>query len=433
MTLNATRALLLASAAMISTPAFAQSNAEEMANEIIALGEAQGAEIQIGAREISGDTLRLNDVTYAFDQNGVTAELVIPWLQFQETGAAVEMTFAPSMGGTIVSEKDGTNTELTITSSGLVYALSGSPEARAYDISGDQMNINVKLAGSTPELQDLDMNFTFKDMTGSALLEGGVTGTVDMDLNVASLLLNYVIDADETKANFVSDMTDLVMSYEGDQMTAESATQLFSGESGLAMVMSVGLNTFDGQLMPKNAPPFDIQGQAESGLFNVSLGNGGLNYDVSGANVNYKVSSPAMPIPPIDLTMSEYGMRFAMPIGKPGTTSDLGLLIKFQDLIVNEDLWAMIDPGKLLPRDPATLNIDVTGKATTKADFSNPEAMANLRGAPIDVHDVAINDVTLSIAGAELNAAGAATLDNSGMIPVPTGRRSRRRPGSFDL
>ncbi len=433
MTLKTTRAVLLASAALFSTPAFAQSSAEEIANEIIALGESQGMNIEVGSRVQSGDTLRLNDITYSFAQDGASGEMKVDWLQFQEDGQSVKMTFAPTITGTMVPKNDQGKMAINVTNDGLVYTMAGTPDARSYDITGDQMSISVKMLDGPPELQDLDMTFDLNGLSGDALLAGGVSGTVDMDLNVASANLKYIIDAEEMNANFVSDMSDLVMSYKGDQMTAESATQLFSGERGLAMVMSMGLNTFTGDFAAPGTPPMNISGQAGTALVNVALGNGGLNYDVTGTDLAYNIASAALPIPPVDLRMGEYGMRFAMPIGKVGTTGDLGIRMTLRDLTVSEALWAMVDPGGVLPRDPATLNIDVSGKATTKADFSNPEAMAQLGGAPIDVHDVAITDITLSVAGAELLASGAATLDNSGPIPVPTGKLNASLRGANGL
>ena len=42
------------------------------------------------------------------------------------------------------------------------------------------------------------------------------------------------------------------------------------------------------------------------------------------------------------------------------------------DLVLDPFLWSMIDPGEALPRDPATLVIDLNGDVILTEDIFDP-------------------------------------------------------------
>ncbi len=89
----------------------------------------------------------------------------------------------------------------------------------------------------------------------------------------------------------------------------------------------------------------------------------------------------------------------------------------------------MFDPTAVLPRDPATLIIDTTGKLRWLFDIFDPEAAALVEttgGEPAEVEALEINNLVLSLIGAELTGEGGFTFDNSDKttfdgMPKPTG------------
>ncbi len=429
------RAAVLAGAVFAASPAFAETSADIIADEFIAYGAAQMAQVTVGARDRSGDTLRLSDVRYKVDNENVGADVVIDWIDFRELGAdSVAITFAPTIVGTVQGKKEPGGMTLSFANDGLVYTVSGTPDARNYNITGTGMKVTAKLLGGPPELEDFNMVFDLAGLGGNALMLDGPGGTIKSTLTASTGALNYLLTGDNMKFDLTSEIADLVMSYEGDLVSEETVMNLFSGDKGLAMNMATGAYTARGDVLTPDGMAMNFDSSVESSQAIIAIGNGGLNYDIVGKGAAYRLSSSALPIPPVDLEMSEFGVRFAMPMGKAGTTGALGMRLTMRDLLVSEGLWAMIDPGKVLPREPATLNMDVSGTATTKVDFSNPQAMAALGGRPpMDVSDVSINDITLQIAGAELLATGAATIDNSGPIPVPAGKVNASLRGANGL
>jgi hypothetical protein len=78
-------------------------------------------------------------------------------------------------------------------------------------------------------------------------------------------------------------------------------------------------------------------------------------------------------------------------------------------------LWGVFDPTGQLPRDPATVLVDLTGKARLLFDFLDPAAAlqaADPNAAPAEFESLDINRLTIALAGAELTGNGAFTFKN---------------------
>lgn len=412
----------LSSAAMICAPAFAQSSAEDVADELIAIGEAQGMEVTVGSRSKSGDLLRLEDVRYALDEGKVDGYISLDWLNLLELpNGAVEISFPPTMIGSFVPRDEKGSMGLTVRNTGLTYTVSGTPDARGYDIAGETLEVSVELLDGPPELETFDFTLALGSVSGSALLAGGPTGTVKTSLRSETARVVYDLKSDDGGAQSVSDINGLAIDYEGDQMSVATADQMFSGAQGFTSQIVLGPSSARGTVTVEGVSS-DMEGEVAGSSAVLAMGRGLVNYDVTARGIDYTVTTNAMPLPPIDVDMAEFGMRFAMPMGAPGTQAELAVRMTLRDLEVGEPLWAMIDPGKVLPRDPATLDINVVGEATSKIDFSSEDARRGMRSAPIDVSNLEIRDATIRAAGAELLAEGALTFNNAGPVPIPIGK-----------
>ena len=98
----------------------------------------------------------------------------------------------------------------------------------------------------------------------------------------------------------------------------------------------------------------------------------------------------------------------------------------------------MVDPGKSLSRDPATIVIDLVGKVMLLTDLSNPENLKHLKGPPAIPVSVDLNELTAIFAGAVLNGSGAVrfNMENTesfGGMPQPVGEVNLRLKGGFGL
>ena len=94
--------------------------------------------------------------------------------------------------------------------------------------------------------------------------------------------------------------------------------------------------------------------------------------------------------------------------------------VEFIDLKVSDGVWALFDPTSQLPRDPATLVVDLSGTARMAINIFDPKEAETIAGAPPgELESLDVREVKVSAVGAELTGKGAMTFDNSGPAPKP--------------
>ena len=151
------------------------------------------------------------------------------------------------------------------------------------------------------------------------------------------------------------------------------------------------------------------------------MSNGEISYSGGAGDIAYSINPTAMGFPPVDISLSEAAFAFGMPISETDGPVDVQYLVQLLGLEVSEGLWRMFDPSQTIPRDPADLVIDLAATAQwtmNPADLAEgePDAM------PIQFEDVSVNEIRLSIGGAEISANGSAKVMNGGPFPLPIGK-----------
>jgi hypothetical protein len=154
-----------------------------------------------------------------------------------------------------------------------------------------------------------------------------------------------------------------------------------------------------------------------TGLFNKDT----FSVNSKGESLTVDLTSSAVPAP-IKVSTGPVEFGVTSPVVATEAAGDYALKMKLTGLTVNEETWALFDPGAALPRDPADLSIDLGGKAVV--DFialmaAEGEAMAEV--APPAPETLDIRDLTLKVAGATFTGTGAFTFDNSMGVPMPIG------------
>ena len=152
-----------------------------------------------------------------------------------------------------------------------------------------------------------------------------------------------------------------------------------------------------------------------------------LAYDVSGTGVDMNVQTSDLPFP-LSMTMAEMAFKLEMPVARSEEEQPFSFLLKLADFAVPEELWGLVDPGRALPRDPATVLLDVSGRAKLSADLFDPMIAEGLAGdqPPGELHALTINELLVSAAGAKLSGLGEFTFDNTDLesfdgMPAPSG------------
>jgi hypothetical protein len=145
-------------------------------------------------------------------------------------------------------------------------------------------------------------------------------------------------------------------------------------------------------------------------------------FDMNGSMGGFaaNVTSPDMPFPALNLKADDLTMAFQFPM-VGNRMQDFRYMIKMGNFTINEDVWALFDPGKTLPRDPATLAVDLTGKVAMDI-FEMVQAQEDGREPTVPkIESLKIVDLRLAAAGASMSGTGAFTFDNTTDVPKPSG------------
>lgn len=146
----------------------------------------------------------------------------------------------------------------------------------------------------------------------------------------------------------------------------------------------------------------------------------GLDLDGTVQGFDFAMTqSIALPMP-IEVAMDEASFAYDLPFNASGEQQEFQLATKLDGISLSDDLWAMFDAGGVLPRDPADVSFDVTGKGTLGMDLLDINALMDLMGPPpITVDEVTINDLRIAAAGAEATAKGAMSFDWNDFQTIP--------------
>jgi hypothetical protein len=112
---------------------------------------------------------------------------------------------------------------------------------------------------------------------------------------------------------------------------------------------------------------------------------------------------------------------------KTDDAQDVALGLNLEGFTMSDMVWGMINPQGTLPRDPANLSLDVSGKARLLMDYFDPEAatrMAETGQVPAQLDSVNLNALIVDALGAKLTGNGAVTFEHDENDPSalkPTG------------
>lgn len=378
-----------------------------------------------GTETTDGNTLTIRDlnVSMTLPENAGSVVMTIAEFNFTDNGdGTVTMTIPEVLPiGMRVDSPDAEDVDMTFNYLTKAFSMlaAGQKDALSYTYSADELSVVLKELVVEGEPVDIGTAvMTMASMTGRSDVKTGNLRNIAQNLSTGPI--TYALDmADpEGEGRIVLDGGLNAMTF-----TGQGDYPIGMSTSDMGAMLEAGFG-FDGKFTHEGGrldfnftdagETAQVKTSSDSGAFSVAMDAGKLLYAVSANNVNMDVVGGELPFP-VQIAMAQSGFKLLMPVSEGEAEQDFALGLTLGDLTISDMLWGLFDPSAQLPRDPATLVLDLAGKARLFVDFLDPEAMADVSGdaAPGELNALSINELTLRAAGAELTGTGAFTFDNT--------------------
>jgi hypothetical protein len=435
-------AALSAAASLVAGAASADLTAAQVWADWQESAASFGQTLSVGSEEASGNAITLRDVSITMDGpdggvNGTIAEVVMT--EQGDGSVTIEMSPEFPLDLTAISDGETSNFTVLIDQSGLDLTASGAPGAISYAYTAPTLTVTLAEATTNGEPVDIDMVLAISGLEGAYTVTDGATRTIDSALRANSLTLT----AEGTDPEGSGDAFDIVMTMaELDSQSSGTMSPLM-GMANLTEMIGAGLatsgTTTHGPATfavsgTSEGSAFSLDGTYQSGAYDVAIGEAGLDYGYTGRGFTLAASGDQIPFPDLSLAAEEVGSRFAMPVGVSDEPQDMGLVLRLVGLTLSDQIWMMFDPAGVLPRDPAALVVDLSGKANWLVDIFDPAvAEVPMDSPPGEIHALTVNEILLRLAGAELTGSGDFTMNNDAPMPMPSGTLNLQLTGGNAL
>ena len=364
------------------------------------------AGISFGAETMAGDTLTVEsiaiDISDEYGDFQVTSTMGP--IAFTEQGdGTVAIALPDSYPLRIAFDGGDEYFDLLITQQNAQMTASGTPQAISYALSADRYALEV--AGISPEMEE-EASFeagilAMTDITGTYLVTEGNLQTISYALDIGALEAEMLVRENSDRGESIS--FDAMV--DGMSMTADIAMPAgmtmadidmdpgFAQGTSFAGSYAFGASTYS-FLADFEYDYVAADAEIAEGALDFAMNLDGLRYATMTRGVAISANIPEEFPMPIEASMAEASFVIDLPLSKSDAPRDMEMGFALRDLAVADPLWSMVDPGAVLPRDPVTMVIDITGKATPLFDLLDPEQQmaAAMSDLPGELNEVTLNE-----------------------------------------
>ena len=438
----------LLAALLISTAAHAELTADQVWTNWKAVSTSYGQTVTAASETREGDTLAIKGLTIASTFDGGSIKGTIEAVNFRELGdGTVEVTMSPDYPVVVNStDSDGKKSivNVAVRQPDLKIIASGTEAETRYDFTAPSVKAVVNDVTVEEEPVEMTLEVDVTALGGSYLVTAGTPTQLSSSITADSAAMTLAMTDPETggKISMKGNIVTLAGTSTGNLLDAAAMADMAQAlKAGFATdgSFTYGAGTFE----------FDVAEAADTTQGTATIGSGNIVFAVDAERLNYgggakdvavSLSGSTIPVPALTMNYGEAAFNLLMPVSKSDVPRDFAFLTKLIDFKLSDDVWSLLDPEKILPRDPATLVIDTRGKANWMVDIMDPDeaAKAGENASPAEIHALDVTELRLKAAGAEVTGTGAFTFDNSDTttfpgMPLPTGQLDLKLVGTNGL
>lgn len=413
----------------LSTAARADVTAEQVWDGIAAYYTDLGHKLEIESRNRQDDTLVLGGVTLTNGDGTASATVTIDQIRLRELGdGRVEIVLPqeiPLRVSGMVDGKPGPDMAMRMTQSGLSLIASGTPQDLTYDFSAPSLGFAITDMKVEGESTPMSFNVTLSDNEGFWRVTDSGARRVVSEMKAAKADFDASATDPEGEGKFSASGSIVGLTSQTD-MTLPAGV----GMDDMAAALQAGMSLSGEFGYQGGGYVMDFADKVDSMHSESTYGEGALRFAMSKRNVTYgvlgkeiRISAQVASLPmPIEMALNALAFDLELPLSRSETAQPFGALLRLSDLTVSDGLWSMFDPAGQLPRDPATLVLDIAGKARVLTDLLDPQNATQItEGTPAELDSVELRELRLTAVGADLRGDGQLTFDNTGPMPRPVG------------
>lgn len=439
--MSCARILGLAASALFSMPAMALADVtpEQVWENWQAMSTASGYTMTAESQRREGGTLVLAGVTMravAGDAEAGAIDITMPMgeVRMEDLGdGRVEVVMEPSY--TVAMQSTDTEgrpfaMRMRVDQVAMRTIVSGEPAAPRHDFTAESVRVVLEEMMAEGKPMPLTLDAMIEGIGGHYAAATGDDATMEAEIAATKMAVAMTAENPDSpggRMTLTYESADLAGTFAGtlvDQAMAADLSALLAAGFNVDSEFTQGATRFD----------LDFADGDDSLRATGTLGGAGLwmlvdaaqvDYGTSADNVDVALSGSSIPFPELKVKLAEYLFGIALPIAPAPEPGDMSLMARLVGLTVSDDVWAMLDPQALLPRDPATLIVDAKGKLKVLMNLFTPETSVSPE-TPAEIQSLDLAELRVEAVGAQLTGSGALTFDNTdtatyGGMPKPIG------------
>ena len=468
----------LALAAM-TAPALADVTSEQVWQSWVDYYQSLGYTMTEGGRDKSGETLTVSDISIKGGAPESKVAFVIPQVTLTEDGSGkVKTVFADKMTGIATgqnTEGEAYEVPFAIEMPGNAITTSGAAGDMTHEFDYPQIDMSTTTMKTAGTEKPLPLKLGVADSTGTFHIVSGPSAKYDYDMKSGKI--TFSADMPETEGEHVKLDGTMDGAAVTGEMTVPGGTKVEEDmnaalKAGMALngVLKAGalVANFDFAGTSDEGQPQTGSGKYDGKGFDLSyaLSQDGMSYQAGSDAGKFSLTTSDVPFP-IEYAIDSGSFDMQMPVMKSDEAQPFKFAYSLAGLTLGDGIWNLFDAQGKLPRDPASLDIDVTGTAKVTSDLfdqtattaddadadgdvapadatddatadgmtdaapaddaeaaadSAAEADADAAPQPFEPVDVAINQFALNALGAKVTAEGALKAPEGGDITTPVGK-----------
>lgn len=438
---------LALSTALAAGAASAQVTAEQVWEDWKALAAGSGQTVTAGSETLAGGTLTLRDLAMTMDlpEGSATATLEQMVLTGRPDGT-VAITFSPAYRALLSLDPaagEPVELDLAVEQTGLEVVASAEGGARAYDYAADTLTLGLSELQVEGVAVPVALSLVATDVAGATEIElAGENRAIVSETRIGKARLGLDATNPETGGTFrlnaeIAEIGSTGSGVFGAFMSMANLDQMLKAGFTSQSTLTHGPVAFDFDFA-ETGETAQGSGMAGGGSLDVAILPEALSYAARTLDLALTLTASSMPLPEVTLGAEEVAAELTMPAVATEAPQDFSLLTAYRGVTISDGVWNLVDPGAVLPRDPLTIALDLSGRGRWLVDIMNPEAAADVSARPGEIETLTLEELEVSGAGASLTGTGAFTFDNADQntypgMPKPVGALDMTLTGANGL